>query len=380
MDNERRTNRDWDPRFEMLDYGRGVAVLAVLLFHGFSTGYDRALDPMVDPLKQIAGFGWLGVDLFFVISGYCIAANVYSLSQRGRGPLDFIKGRFWRIMPTYWASFFLAVLIALSAIPFNQTSVVHNLPASGMAWLANLFLVQPYFHTTYYQDVYWSLIVESQFYALTMILFLLRRWVPAIVLVILACIPAWHAVWIPSSSALWNSWPEFVSGGLVFYFICPQSRYDRLQKGLALSGILSFLAMGVWTYHFFPAYRPLSGIIFALVLCGVYRFDRQFASLRGLGWLRFIGVISYSLYLLHSPIQGRVVNLLMRYVPWGSPRILWVQMAGWSVAIGCSYLLYRWVEKPAQQWRKGIRPTSKSEANATAFTSVHPTSVLPRSV
>jgi peptidoglycan/LPS O-acetylase OafA/YrhL len=69
----------WDSQYRSLDHWRGVAALSVVLFHGFGTTYNRTLSPLAEVLKAIAAHGWLGVHLFFVISGYCITASLYKL-------------------------------------------------------------------------------------------------------------------------------------------------------------------------------------------------------------------------------------------------------------------------------------------------------------
>ena len=74
-------------RYEIIDGIRGLAALAVVLHH-----------------LQVIGIGPYAVIVFFVISGYCIAASVDSTRRKGQGPLTFLARRLWRIYPTYWAA------------------------------------------------------------------------------------------------------------------------------------------------------------------------------------------------------------------------------------------------------------------------------------
>ena len=99
--------KSWNFQYKTLDHWRGIAVLWVVSFHGFHTLAEKSLYPVAEFLKSVAAPGWLGVHIFFVISGYCIAANVYKLVSTHRGPWDFIKGRALRIIPTYWLAFFI---------------------------------------------------------------------------------------------------------------------------------------------------------------------------------------------------------------------------------------------------------------------------------
>lgn len=63
------------------------------------------------------------------------------------------------------------------------------------------------------------------------------------------------------------------------------------------------------------------------------------------------GLISYSLYLLHVPFQGRVINLGSRFIPVDSLMMLLLQVVGWTVAISVSIIFYKLVEKPLNNWR-----------------------------
>ena len=68
--------------------------------------------------------------------------------------------------------------------------------------------------------------------------------------------------------------------------------------------------------------------------------------------------MSYSLYLLHVPFQGRVINLGMRFIEFNSYKFLGLQILGWIVAITLSYNFYQFVEKPLNSWRSRINNTS----------------------
>src|SRR5579883_3352902 len=85
-------------RLPGLDFLRAIAIVWVMLFH------ERS-DPMPAFLRPIAGFGWMGVDLFFVLSGYLIASQLLRPYVQGSRPSlrDFYLRRFFRIIPVYWA-------------------------------------------------------------------------------------------------------------------------------------------------------------------------------------------------------------------------------------------------------------------------------------
>jgi peptidoglycan/LPS O-acetylase OafA/YrhL len=208
-------------RYRSLDHWRGVAALAVVLFHGFGAVRlgGQTVHPSIQWLKWLSDFGWFGVHLFFVISGYCIAANVCRLVQHRLGPWDFLRDRLLRIYPTYWGACLFALIVALGSLPFNHTSLAHNLPSGPLAAVSNLLLVEPYVGVDPFLLVSWSLVYELGFYVLVALGFGLVRagmgfsWalVAAVALGVLALFGPWKG-----ALYVLNLWPEFLSGGIVF--------------------------------------------------------------------------------------------------------------------------------------------------------------------
>ena len=107
-------------RHEAIDVWRGLACLLVVL--------DHAAVALDWPDADVAGpEGWLrrlviastrlaiGPSLFFVISGFCVAASVESSRRKGTSPLAFLGRRFWRIVPTYWVALVGFVVVSLEA-------------------------------------------------------------------------------------------------------------------------------------------------------------------------------------------------------------------------------------------------------------------------
>ena len=88
---------------------RLTAALLVVFSHSFNLSHGKVLGKQYEPLMQLSKgqitLGGLAVLVFFVISGYCIAANVYKLILKQGSSWDFLKNRFWRLMPTYWLAF-----------------------------------------------------------------------------------------------------------------------------------------------------------------------------------------------------------------------------------------------------------------------------------
>jgi peptidoglycan/LPS O-acetylase OafA/YrhL len=89
-------------RYRTLEAWRGVACLAVLLFHSLGPYQHEPFWPALEPVRAVAGHGWTGLHLFFVISGYCIFERLRLALATGETPAEFIVDRAWRILPTYW--------------------------------------------------------------------------------------------------------------------------------------------------------------------------------------------------------------------------------------------------------------------------------------
>lgn len=343
----------WNPLYKSLDHWRGIAILWVMIFHGFATTYDKSLHPLAELLKAVAAPGWLGVHLFFVISGYCIAANVYRLVLNNGSSWSFIKNRAWRLLPVYWSAFFVTIVLNVVSSPFNRTSIGQNLPSSWQSWLGNLFLIQPYLKVPFYGVVYWTLVVEIGFYLIVAILLIIQKHINPKLALFIGLSLGFASVFLAPSpqSMILTYWCEFVCGVLVFSALLAKDQGKIYGHNLSLALIVIFGILSVWVnLNFFKSSLWFSSI-FAIILYFLYSLDTNIDSIKEISWLKFLGIISYSLYLLHVPVQGRVINLGERFISYESPMILLLQMLGWIVAIFVSYLFYRLVEKPLNDWR-----------------------------
>lgn len=90
-------------RIHELDYLRGLASISVALFY-FTYGYDYGLG-LISNDKFYFRYGNLGVQLFFMISGYVIFMTLLKVEK----PLDFVHSRFIRLYPAYWASIIISI-------------------------------------------------------------------------------------------------------------------------------------------------------------------------------------------------------------------------------------------------------------------------------
>lgn len=299
-------NQSDSSRVPALDLLRLAAVGAVILYHyGFwgpsSHGETQVALPALGAFAQ---YGFLGVPVFFAISGFVIA-----YSAEGRTPVGFAIARFSRIYPTFVLCMTLTFVatILFGAGHFEVTT---------RQWFANLFIAAPMLGQPYVDGVYWSLVIEVAFYAwvaVLMALGLFPRRIDAIILVWLAITianeltidaPIFEKVFMADDSA-------FFAVGLLIYQRY-RGRHDvrwwalsALSLGTAVfQAIHKLERLGV---HAHSSYDPrvVAGICI-LGLAMVYLATRIERVLLPAKIVLAVGGITYPLYLLHMQL-GYVV-------------------------------------------------------------------------
>ncbi len=314
-----------DPRYELLDAWRGAACLMVIVHHaGFAI---RPGDP-----AGPSTWGWarrallavvrnldLGVPLFFVISGYCIAASVDAHRRRGSSSWGFLARRARRIYPPYWAALlvFAATTWGLDAAGLGRLhrggySLELASPGSlsTAQWLGNLTLTETWRPRAWgggqpevYTRVAWSLCFEEQFYLVCFLTLAVapRRLLPALGAATAAIVGfrvfAWDSGWIVRYRGMFPElWHEFAVGLGVYWrlALAPPGR-ARLAVDAALVGLLA-VGLG-WSYP-----STAAAAAFGLVLIATRRLDAAAAGQAWLSPLRACGRRCYSLYLIHLPV------------------------------------------------------------------------------
>jgi peptidoglycan/LPS O-acetylase OafA/YrhL len=226
-----------------LDFIRGVAILLVLNFHYQS--HDRLTSSAF--LLRIQTFGWIGVDIFFVLSGFLVGGLMLK-EWRVTGRVDalrFLKRRAFKIWPSYYL-FLLAATIA------------HVRPLKSFLW-QNLLNIQNYIPTTLSHT--WSLAVEEHFYlglAAVIALCVVRRWRVSSLLT--GCIAAALAVEALRSVLILTHRP--------FYFYT-HTRIDALLMGVTLAILRQFYPE--W-FALLQRQRIFLGMLVAAALVALY-FD-----------------------------------------------------------------------------------------------------------
>lgn len=315
--------------FPLVDLSRFSAALLVLVFHlGYSSWQSRSNGYLIHdglytiPQMSWAWFGYVGVQIFFVISGFVVT------NSAANAPLpQFVIGRITRLYPTLWICATITLLVCISADLYSAKELARRYAGSLI-----LFPKSPWM-----EGVYWTLVLELIFYAL--IGFMIFRGKIARIDLLAKALSIYSGTAILLVLAFHHSDLNWVN------FIIKLVR-DKRQL-LAWYGV--FFAMGIYFYLWSAGKLRRSGTMFALanlVLCCVqiyvgaalpsqealaefgkaemamriplepvlaflsfsaiiplsiyYRdFIARNLSNRVVGWLRVMGLMSYPIYLLH---------------------------------------------------------------------------------
>ncbi|MDO8541014.1 MAG: acyltransferase [Opitutaceae bacterium] len=334
-------------RYVTIDAWRGVAALSVLLFHSFGAFYDATLWAPLHPIRAVAWRGWLGLHLFFVLSGYCIFERLRVALHRGERPGAFLVDRVLRIFPVYWAALLLSV--ALNGVTHAVTGAASLSPLSVSPgdWLANLTLTHVFVGSPSFILVTWTLTCECSFYLISAALLALARTgaglTGSFTAGALLCLTAFV---MPASG--WAlplaTWPDFFAGMTVSFALG-----GRRAAAFAVLGALTLAAWLPLEYHASDSRRfALAFAWLLLALRGADDWLSRRAMVRVLGW---VGVFSYSLYLLHVQFASRVLNLGTRFLQPASAMFAVLWMLAIAAAVLGGWLFWRAVEKPCERWR-----------------------------
>jgi peptidoglycan/LPS O-acetylase OafA/YrhL len=340
---------------------RAVAVVLVLLYHANVPGF---------------GGGYVGVDVFFVLSGFLITGLIYrELSSTGRFSLvNFYARRARRLLPAAGFVLIATLIAAVVVLPAYRLPAIQADIASAGLYVSNMrFGVEAndYFAATADPSPvlhFWSLSVEEQFYILwPTILIGLYAGLPGIAspqrriavgIVVLGLLSLGAAIWLTSVNQPWaffllptRAW-ELAVGGFIAVAL---GRLGGLPARLAASCTVVGLAFVITSALLFSDATPFPGLAAilpvagaALVILGGLPAEPPLpARLLAIGPLRFLGRISYSVYLWHWPI------LILGAAILGPTMTIPLALLSIPVAAASQ----RWIEEPLRHGRIiGIRP------------------------
>ena len=339
---------------------RAFAAYAVLLTHYH--GELCALMPGFVIFAPIFTRGGLGVDLFFILSGFIISL-VYSGrfqedARRSFGP--YLLNRFARIYPNYLATLLLLVLMVGSA-------GMAGVPIQGeypWAWLpAHFLMLQPLPGVPGgWNFPSWS--IGAEFFAYLFIfplyIFYIRRFRPGVATVLLVAPAMLLAFWIPKNLGFWGSsehlpmvTAEFFCGALL-HSACTRSSTIRIWMARMLPVTVGLIAAVTF---FAPPWsngwdRMSLVCLFAPLICGLYASSGWIAGIFSAPLIVYFGHTSYALYLVHAIVQKILKATVFQAAIRSESSImhLSVFLLYLLLPLAAASLLYHAVEEPCRNW------------------------------
>lgn len=345
-------------RLAFIDTLRGIAVLAVLVQHVFEVILEKhPTGAYYGPLHDIFGyymnFGRFGVVLFFFVSGFVIP---FSFPDSATPVRDFTISRFFRLYPAYWTS----IVVGLVSMQLLDSKVY---PVGQIT--ANITMLQTFVNIPNLWVFYWTLAIELLFYVGCTILFamgLLNRRFTAVAIVVAAALVGTTAAVFVENRAVSSVMEVGLNLSAMFLgkiirdtVISGRLRWTHVTVCTLLYAVFAVTLSdrrfgGVYHENFFYSYSIGSAYICAaLLFIGFAVFGERMA------WrpMAFVGVISYSVYLM-SPFAIVYVH---RLVWFGDGPI------GWSIflvvilalSILFSWMTYTFIEKPSISFGQRFR-------------------------
>ena len=360
-----------------LDGLRAFAILLVLGRHSLrpfisEDSYQQVLSIGPIDFTPLVLNGWIGVDLFFVLSGFLIGRQAW----RGDS-----VGRFWfkrvtRILPAYWTC------LGIIAIGLTITGAW---PRRGADFLAHLIMLQDYTGSVFVPS-FWSLGAEEKFYLLApLLVFLLARsrvtrwqglglaalWLLPVMMRMMASRGLTDLVsydeYFPQYRSPFHLTCESLVLGFAIAWMTRQrwsSRIDRPMREVLFwggaAGVLYWLVPSVILRRIDPSAIVLApaliGLCFGAMVLASVSGGGSFSLLIGRAMWRPLATGSYTLYLTHMMVLPVAAALASRVVPSAtgdSLAVRWIVFMPWylGLTILSAYILHRYVERPVLEWR-----------------------------
>lgn len=345
-------NGEQPQRLVFVDALRGLAAMWVVVYHLFEAKHVANLELLLPKWAgQFIHLGYVGVAIFFVLSGFVIAHSVAGQRVDAAYVGWFVMRRSVRLDPPYWASILATIAIGAHA----------ELP-SWPALLAHVLYLQDLLHFKPISPIYWTLCLEIQLYLVfALLLGMAHRFRSSStdrrsLLIIFA-----------AAAVVAAAFPV----GLVYEQTLPAGLFLRKWYTFLVGAFACWAVDGTIGRSLFYAY---AGPLFADAL-GNHNADAIVSTASGalllevgragrlrdwLNWrpLQFLGRISYSLYLLHGPITAVTLRYtLYRLTPrTASWELLWLMVVLAANCIG-AWIFWRLVEKPCMTLARHCRPS-----------------------
>ncbi len=365
--------RTFKKHYPELDLVRSAAITLVLLLHMNESIFRLPADAY---MTRFFAWGYNGVDLFFVLSGFLIGGQI--IEENLQGGFDFKRfyiKRILRIFPPYY--FAIIAYVVISTILLRRFILADWAVQKDVFF--HLVYLQNYFHPKIYGGIYWTLAVEEHFYIIIPLLlyifirYLGKHLLPVLVFLILAGISVRFMLYDGTKEWWYNFYmPSHVRMDTLLFGVLAAGvfvKYRDALKGLTFpwralmvcAGLgclfLTYLYGGRVTNYFNVCWQyTLTGLGFALLILSMTAFSTgAFVPFK---WLfAYIAKHSYTMYLYHLIIQILLVNIVFSKMSIQNDSFLnffLVFLVYFAVTLGISALIYQLVDKRCMKYRKKI--------------------------
>ena len=333
-------------RLYHIDLLRFLAALYVVFYHYSFRGYskDNLSTLQFAPLEEFSKYGYLGVDLFFIISGFVIL-----MSALNSDITKFMISRFSRLYPAYW----VCLLLTTSVLLFWGAP---GLKPSISEILFNLTMFHGFFGISHVDGVYWSLIIELKFYIIIGIVLLFKaiKHIKHFALLLLGI--AVLQLFFPFKDVsfpirllyfmTFPQWSSYFIAGMFFFLIYKEGFKWKYLLAIMVCYVIS-LAYAfekvdylnrAYTHEF--SYMTVALFISSFYLL-FYLISSEKLSILNKKYFLTLGALTYPLYLIHQNIGYTIINNLTPYLnKWILLSLLILFM------LVLSYFIHKTIEKP----------------------------------
>jgi len=322
-------------RLELLDYGRFFAAIIVVLYHytfnGIANGKIVSITH-VDSLVNFTKYGYLGVELFFMISGFVIFH-----SAKNRTPAQFAVSRATRLYPSYWFAVIFTSIFALywggDLMSVYPTQII-----------ANFTLLQNYLGVGHVDGVYWTLVYEIKFYALVFFILIigLQKHLNLIFML-------WPVVMLGAYITGYDYLPYL---GGYFYYFAAGALFAILQINKSLKNVVSIIIAFILCLLYSTSAAVLKsesiGMNFSVYSVGLLIFaffaffafqNTKKAQLLKLPFSKTLGALTYPVYLIHAHFGYMFIS---KYATEENKYFIYIVTI--SIVLSVSYFMHKVIE------------------------------------